>query len=69
MERWGDGFGTGFGIARKVVLEYLLDDKWSLDFEYQTSKGSISIDHFRSFSDIKVDFSDQILTTGLRYRF
>ena len=65
----GDGFGKGLGISGKVGLEYLIDKNWSLDFEYQISKGSINIDHFRSFSDMKVDFSDQIFTTGLRYRF
>ena len=65
----GDGFGSGFGMSAKIGIEYLIDKKWSLDFEYQMSKGSLSIDHFRSFSDIKLDFSDQIITTGLRYHF
>ena len=65
----GDGFGTGFGVAGKLGVEYVLDKTWSLDFEYQTTKGSLSIDHLRSFSDIKADFSDQTVAVGLRYKF
>ena len=61
--------GTGIGFNVKAGVEIPINERFSFDAEYKFNYGKLKVDAFRSFSDIKIDYTAHILAAGLRFKF
>ena len=64
-----NGTGTGFGYNLKAGLEIPLNDRFSIDAEYNYRWARLNVDRFRSLTGIEADIDVHIVAVGLRWKF